>query len=57
MESSKYDNVALNELLTPLNYEISKKEVDELGIIRDEFHGEWNYTFKPRNKDVAEVVL
>jgi hypothetical protein len=36
---------------------IAKEEVEELGIIRDEFHGEWNYTFKPRNKDVEEVVL
>jgi len=24
-----------------------------LGIIRDEFHGEWNYTFKPRKEGGA----
>ena len=41
----------------PKGIKIKKEEVEELGIIRDEFHGEWNYTFKPRNKDVAEVVL
>lgn len=41
----------------PKGIKITKEEVQELGIIRDEFHGEWNYTFKPRNKDVAEVVL
>jgi transposase len=41
----------------PKGIKITKEEVEELGIIRDEFHGEWNYTFKPRNKDVAEVVL
>ena len=29
----------------------------QLGIIRDEFHGEWNYTFKPRNMGGAEVIL
>ncbi len=32
---------------------ITKEEVEELEIIRDEFHGEWNYTFKPKNKGVA----
>ncbi len=37
----------------PKGIKIKKKEVEELGIIRDEFHGEWNYTFKPSNKGVA----
>ena len=41
----------------PKGIKITKEEVEELGIIRDEFHGEWNYTFKPIDKDVAEVVL
>jgi len=41
----------------PKGIKITKEEVEELGIIREEFHGEWNYTFKPIDKDVAEVVL
>ena len=41
----------------PKGIKIMKEEIEELGIIRDEFHGEWNYIFKPRNKDVTEVVL
>jgi len=41
----------------PKGIKITKEEIEELGIIHDEFHGEWNYTFKPRNKDVTEVVL
>jgi transposase len=41
----------------PKGIKITKEEVEELGIIRDEFHGEWNYSFKPINKDIAEVVL
>ncbi|MDQ1251036.1 MAG: hypothetical protein QG646_105, partial [Euryarchaeota archaeon] len=41
----------------PKGIKITKDEIEELGIIRDEFHGEWNYTFKPRNKDVTEIVL
>jgi hypothetical protein len=32
----------------PKGIKITKEEVEGLGIIRDEFHGEWNYTFKPR---------
>ena len=33
----------------PTGTKIEKKQVEELGIIHDEFHGEWNYTFKPKN--------
>jgi transposase len=33
----------------PKGIKIEKKQVEELDIIRDEFHGEWNYTFKPKN--------
>ena len=33
----------------PTGIKIEKKQVEELGIIPDEFHGEWNYTFKPKN--------
>ena len=34
----------------PKGIKIDKKQIEELDIVRDEFHGEWNYTFKPRNK-------
>jgi transposase len=33
----------------PKGIKIEKKQVEELDIIRDEFHGEWNYTFKLKN--------
>ena len=33
----------------PTGTKIEKKQVEELDIIHDEFHGEWNYTFKPKN--------
>ena len=32
----------------PTGIKIEKKQIEELGIIPDEFHGEWNYTFKQR---------
>ena len=41
----------------PKGIKITKEEVEELGIIREMFHGEWNYTFKPKNKCGAEVIL
>ena len=33
----------------PTGIKIEKKQVEELDIILDEFHGEWNYTFKTKN--------
>jgi transposase len=34
----------------PKGIRIDEKQIEELDIVRDEFHGEWNYTFKPKNK-------
>ncbi|MBM3299172.1 MAG: hypothetical protein FJY85_04375, partial [Deltaproteobacteria bacterium] len=28
---------------------VSKKEFDQINITRDSFHGDWNYTIKPRS--------
>ena len=39
----------LDENEYPKGIKIDKKQVEELDIVRDEFHGEWNYTFKPKN--------
>ena len=40
----------LDENEYPKGIKIDKKQVEDLDIVRDEFHGEWNYTFKPTNK-------
>jgi len=50
-------NCMLDQNEYPKGIKITNEEIEELRIIHDEFHGEWNYTFKPRNKDVTEVVL
>ncbi len=34
----------------PTGKKISKKELRELKIERDEFHGDWNYVIRPRSK-------
>jgi DDE family transposase len=32
----------------PVGTKISKKQMAQLQLLRDDFHGEWNYTIKPR---------
>ena len=34
----------------PIGKKISKKELRELRIERDDFHGDWNYVIRPRNE-------
>jgi hypothetical protein len=34
---------------------VSDAEMDALNIVRDEFHGEWNYTIKPNNRSDGAV--
>ena len=41
----------------PKGIKITKEEVEELGIIHDKFHGEWNYTFKPNVSKINHVIL
>ncbi len=39
----------------PIKIKVSDKQMQELYIIRDIFHGEWNYTIKPQ-KDCKESI-
>jgi len=39
---------ALDERVYQLKKQVSDKEMKALCIVPDEFHGEWNYTIKPR---------
>ncbi len=41
---------ALDENHYPAGIKISDAEMAELNILRDPFHGEWNYTIKPKLK-------
>jgi hypothetical protein len=34
---------------------VSDAEMDAINIVRDEFHGEWNYTIKPNNRSDRAV--
>jgi hypothetical protein len=38
----------LDENLYPSGIKVSDEEMAELNILRDDFHGEWNYTIKPK---------
>lgn len=39
----------------PIKIKVSDEEFNALNIIRDEFHGDWNYSIKPQ-KDCKELV-
>jgi hypothetical protein len=39
----------LDEGSYPKGMKVSNKEFDEINITRDNFHGEWNYTIRPRS--------
>ena len=32
----------------PIKIKVTDHEMEKLNIIRNEFHGEWNYTIKPK---------
>jgi hypothetical protein len=34
----------------PIGKKVSKEEMNSLNLVRDEFHGDWNYSLRPRNK-------
>ena len=39
----------------PKGVTVSDQDMAEINIKRDEFHGEWNYTIRPRNKSDRAV--
>jgi hypothetical protein len=43
----------LDENLYPAGIRVSDEEMAELNIVRHDFHGEWNYTIKPRPSETA----
>jgi hypothetical protein len=43
----------LDENLYPAGIKVSDEDMAELNILRDNFHGEWNYTIKPRPAETA----
>jgi Rhodopirellula transposase DDE domain len=43
----------LDENLYPAGIKVSDQEMAKLIILRDNFHGEWNYTIKPRPAETA----
>lgn len=45
----------VDQHIYPTKVKVSDEEINSLNIIRDTFHGEWNYTIKPQ-KDCKESV-
>jgi len=44
---------ALDQEIYPKGIKVSNKEMDALSLVRDDFHGEWNYTIHPRLLDTS----
>jgi hypothetical protein len=40
----------------PKGIVVTDQEMSQINIIRDEFHGEWNYTIRPRNRTDRAVI-
>jgi transposase len=40
---------AVDEKEYPKGIKVSDKEMKEIGLIKEAFHGEWNYAFNPKN--------
>lgn len=45
----------VDQHIYPIKVKVSDEEIKSLNIIRDTFHGDWNYTIKPQ-KDCKESV-
>ena len=45
----------LDENAYPKGIVVSDKEMAEINIVRDDFHGEWNYTIRPDNRSDRAV--
>ncbi|MBX4893874.1 hypothetical protein HJB67_32340 [Rhizobium lentis] len=42
----------LDENLYPAGIKVTDEELAQVNIIRNEFHGDWNYTIKPKEQDL-----
>ena len=45
----------LDEGVYPKGIVVSDQEMAEINILRDDFHGEWNYTIRPDNRSDRAV--
>ena len=45
----------LDQGIYPKGIVVSDEEMAEINIVRDDFHGEWNYTIKPDNRSERAV--
>ena len=45
----------LDQSVYPSGIKVSKKEMEEINLRRDAFHGEWNYTISPRSQKWVSI--
>ncbi len=46
----------LDTNIYPKGIAVTDQEMAQINILRDDFHGEWNYTLRPCNKEVRSVI-
>ncbi len=51
-ESGLEIGAALDERVYKKGIEVSKAEFASINLVREEFHGDWNYAIQPRNRSV-----
>jgi hypothetical protein len=44
-----------DEVIYQRGTKVSDAEMDAINIVRDEFHGEWNYMIRPNNRSDGAV--
>jgi Rhodopirellula transposase DDE domain len=45
----------LDQSIYPSGIKVSKKEMEEINLRRDAFHGEWNYTISLRGQKWVSI--
>ena len=48
---------SLDENEYPAGIKVSDEEMAALNLVRDDFHGEWNYTLEPRQKTTRIAIV
>ncbi len=46
----------IDKNIYPIGVKVSDEEMRQLNIARNEFHGDWNYTIRPKRECGCQVI-
>jgi len=52
-KSGLFVEAEIDDTIYPTGTKVSDEEMDALNIVRNDFHGEWNYEIRPCQKQLA----